>query len=138
MLWYNFKLSISFSAETQYYSIGISLDVKIFVYFRHQCFKLYCNCITPDLYTIVHDACAKTCCNYDPFHPVFVFRIITLCWSTDSSIGIATGSGLDGRGLIPGRDFFHLYGVHTGSEAHPASNPMGTQGDFSWGKAARA
>jgi hypothetical protein len=57
--------------------------------------------------------------------------------SRDSSVGIAKGYGLDGRGSIPG-DFSLLHGVHTGSGAHPAYYTMGTGGDFPGGKAAGA
>jgi hypothetical protein len=48
--------------------------------------------------------------------------------SRDSSVGIATGYRLDGRGSIPGgaENFSLLYNVQTGSEAHPASYPLGT------------
>jgi hypothetical protein len=37
-----------------------------------------------------------------------------------------------------GREFSVLHVVKTGSEAHPASYPMGTGGFFPEGKAARA
>jgi hypothetical protein len=47
-------------------------------------------------------------------------------WSRDSSVGIATGYGLDG----PGFDFSLLHSVQTGSGAHPASYPIGTGGSF--------
>jgi hypothetical protein len=47
-----------------------------------------------------------------------------------SSVGIATGYGLDDRGvgvLVPiGQQFSLLHVVQTGSGAHPASYPMGT------------
>jgi hypothetical protein len=33
--------------------------------------------------------------------------------SLDSSVGMATGYGLDGRGSIPGSDFSVLHNVHT-------------------------
>jgi hypothetical protein len=49
-------------------------------------------------------------------------------------VGIATGYGLDDRGVgvrVPDV-------VQTGSEAHPASYPMGTGGSFPEGKAVRA
>jgi hypothetical protein len=58
--------------------------------------------------------------------------------SRDSSVGIATGYGLDGQGLIPGRDVSLLHSVQTGSGAHPASYPMGTGGSFPGDKAAGA
>jgi hypothetical protein len=39
------------------------------------------------------------------------------------------GYGLDGQGSIPskGKDFFLLHSVQTGSEAHPASYPIGAE-----------
>jgi hypothetical protein len=48
--------------------------------------------------------------------------------SPDSSVGIAVGYGLDGRGDV----------VETGSGAHPASYPMGTGGGFPTDKADEA
>jgi hypothetical protein len=46
---------------------------------------------------------------------------------------------LDGRGSIPGRGKISLrHSVQTGSEAHPASYPMGTGGAFPGGEAAGA
>jgi hypothetical protein len=56
----------------------------------------------------------------------------------DSLVGIGTGYGLDGKGLIPGWVTFFslLHSVETRTEAHPASYPMGTRGYSSWGKAA--
>jgi hypothetical protein len=50
--------------------------------------------------------------------------------SRDSSVGIATGYGLDGLGLIPGRtrDFSPFYSVNTGFGAYPASYPVCTGG----------
>jgi hypothetical protein len=58
----------------------------------------------------------------------------------NSSVGIATGYGLDGRGLIPGRgsrSFLH-HSVQTGSEAHPLAYKMGTGGYIPADRAARA
>jgi hypothetical protein len=53
--------------------------------------------------------------------------------SRDSSDGIATSYGLDSRGSIPGSGnrFSILHNVQTGSEAHPASYPVGIAGCFS-------
>jgi hypothetical protein len=47
-------------------------------------------------------------------------------WGRDSSVGIATGYGLDGPGIESrwGTRFFAH--VQTGPEAHPASCTMGT------------
>jgi hypothetical protein len=46
--------------------------------------------------------------------------------SRNSSVGIATGYGLDGRVHFPSgtRDFSLLHSVQTGSEAHPFSYPI--------------
>jgi hypothetical protein len=64
----------------------------------------------------------------------FFFHIMT--GSGDSSVGIATGYGLDTRGSILGRGkrFLLLDSVHTDSVAHPASIKMGTGGPFTDGK----
>jgi hypothetical protein len=61
----------------------------------------------------------------------------------DSSVGIATGYGLDDRGsrvrFPAGAGNFSLHQrVQNGSGTHPASYPMGTGGSFPGGKAARA
>jgi hypothetical protein len=57
--------------------------------------------------------------------------------SRDSSVGVATGYGLDGQGsILDGKIFSRLHSVQTGSEAHPASCPIGTGDDFPVGKAA--
>jgi hypothetical protein len=63
--------------------------------------------------------------------------------SRDSSVGIALGYGLDDRGssvrFPAGAGNFSLHHrVRNGSEAHPASYPMGTRGSFPGGKAARS
>jgi hypothetical protein len=62
--------------------------------------------------------------------------------SRDSSVGIATGCGLDDGGFrvrVPvGSRIFNSPRVRVGSGAHPASYPMGTGGTFLGGKAARA
>jgi hypothetical protein len=45
----------------------------------------------------------------------------------DSSVGIATGYGLDSRvGSPAGANSSPVHSVQTGSKAHPASKPMGT------------
>jgi hypothetical protein len=60
----------------------------------------------------------------------------------DSAVGIATGYGLDGRGVgvrVPvGAWFFPLHVIQTVLGAHPASYPTGTGGSFPWGKAVGA
>jgi hypothetical protein len=60
--------------------------------------------------------------------------------SRDSSVGIASGYGLDDRMFgvqLPATvGSFTRHHVQTGSGAHPASCPMGTRGSFPWGKAA--
>jgi hypothetical protein len=57
-------------------------------------------------------------------------------------VSIATAYRLDERGVriqVPvGSEFSPLHIVQTGSEAHPASYPMGTGGAFPGGKAAGA
>jgi hypothetical protein len=63
--------------------------------------------------------------------------------SRDSSVGIATGYGLDARGIgvrFPSgaRDFSLLDIVHTGCGAHPASYLMGSGSFLPGGKAAVA
>jgi hypothetical protein len=60
--------------------------------------------------------------------------------SLSSTVGIATGSGLDGRGSIAGRgrEFSLLHKVKTASRAHPIPYPFGAGGSFPRGKAARA
>jgi hypothetical protein len=63
--------------------------------------------------------------------------------SRDSSIGIALGYGLDDRGSripFPARagNFSLHHRGQNGSEAHPASYPMGTKGSFPGDKAAGA
>jgi hypothetical protein len=54
------------------------------------------------------------------------------CVSQDSSVGIATGYGVDGWGSIPGitRFLFLFHSLQTVSGAHPASYPMDTGGSF--------
>jgi hypothetical protein len=58
----------------------------------------------------------------------------------DSSIGIETGYGLDGRVRFPigARYISLLHRVQTGSGAHSACYTMGTGGSFLEGKAAGA
>jgi hypothetical protein len=48
--------------------------------------------------------------------------------SRDSSVGVATEYGLDGRDLMSGKGkrFSLLNSVQTGSGAHAAADPMGT------------
>jgi hypothetical protein len=61
--------------------------------------------------------------------------------SRDSVFGIATGYGLDGRGIgvrVPVGVFSLLHVVQTDSGAHPASYPMCTGSSFPGGKAAGA
>jgi hypothetical protein len=61
----------------------------------------------------------------------------------DSSFGIPLGYGMDDRGSrvrFPTRagNFSLHHHVQNGSEAHPASYPMGTRGSFPGSKAAGA
>jgi hypothetical protein len=63
--------------------------------------------------------------------------------SRDSSVGIATGYGLDDRmigvQLAAGAENIPLrHHDHTGCGAHPASCPMGTEGSFPGGKSTGA
>jgi hypothetical protein len=62
--------------------------------------------------------------------------------SRDSSVGIATGYGLDNRGVgirVPGeQEFSLLHAVQTGTGNHPTSYPKDNGGSFPWGKAAGA
>jgi hypothetical protein len=59
--------------------------------------------------------------------------------SRDSVVGIATGYGLDDRGVgvqVPVEQKFSLlHVVQTGSGVHPISYPIGTGGSFPGGKA---
>jgi hypothetical protein len=78
----------------------------------------------------------------------FVFRLTPLHYPShfavnrDNAVGIATGYGLDDRGVgvrVPvGSRISLLHVVQTGSEVHPTSYPMGTGGSFPRGKAAGA
>jgi hypothetical protein len=54
--------------------------------------------------------------------------------SRDNVVGRATGYELDDRG-VGVREFSQLHFVQTGSQAHPASYPMGTGGSFPRSKA---
>jgi hypothetical protein len=68
------------------------------------------------------------------FHPSTSPRTGITQWY---SAGLRTGwSGV--RVLERARIFYHHHRVQTGSEAHPASYPMGTRGSFHGGKAAGA
>jgi hypothetical protein len=63
--------------------------------------------------------------------------------SRNSSVGTALGYGLDDRGcrvrFLAGVGNFSVHHrVQNGSDAHPASYPMGTRGSFLGGKAAGA
>jgi hypothetical protein len=71
------------------------------------------------------------------FTGILVFKGLTARRGPGSSVGIATGYGLDVPGIesLLGRDFFAP--VQTGPGAHPASCTMGT-GFFPGGKAAGA
>jgi hypothetical protein len=62
--------------------------------------------------------------------------------SRNSSVSIVLGYGVDSWGsrvrFLVGAGNFSLHCIQNGSEAHPASYPMGTRGSFPGGKAARA
>jgi hypothetical protein len=81
----------------------------------------YAKSIIPSNVTILGN-------NYDLFY--------LICWRRDSAVGIATGCGLDGRG-VGGEDSSPLHVVETGSEAHTASYQMGYGGSFHGGKSGR-
>jgi hypothetical protein len=79
------------------------------------------------------------CCSRSMGSYLFIYR----GKNRDSSIGIALGYWLDDRGsrigFPAGAGNFSLHHrVQNGSEAHPASYPMGTRGGFPGGKAAGA
>jgi hypothetical protein len=61
-------------------------------------------------------------------------------WSRGSSGSIVSDYGLDDRVIevrspTGAEDFYSSPCIQTGSEAHPASYPMGTRGPFPRGKA---
>jgi hypothetical protein len=61
------------------------------------------------------------------------------CIAEDSSVGIAMGYGLNGRGSIPDRGkVFSSHNVQTGPGTHPPSYTMGTGGFLPGGKATGA
>jgi hypothetical protein len=64
-------------------------------------------------------------CSLNPRFRVLDLQLPSPHWSRDSSVGIATGYGLDGRGSISGRGkrVSLLHSHRTGSGAHPASSP---------------
>jgi hypothetical protein len=57
----------------------------------------------------------------------FLFMAYLLMLLLGQSVCIATGYGLDDRG-VGVREFSLLHVVQTASDAHPASYPMGTGG----------
>jgi hypothetical protein len=66
--------------------------------------------------------------------------IVPLNWNRDSSGSIVSDYGLDDRANgvrspAGAKDFSSILCVQTGSEAHPASCPVGTGGPFPGGKA---
>jgi hypothetical protein len=60
--------------------------------------------------------------------------ILSSSGEPDSAVGTATGYELDDRGVV----LKSRQVVHTGSGAHPAFYPMGTEGSYSGGKEAGA
>jgi hypothetical protein len=71
--------------------------------------------------------------------PLFNYIIVLLvlnyyCMSRDSSAGIVTGYGQDGRG----KTFFSALQCPNRPSANPASFPMGTGGSFPGAKAVSA
>jgi hypothetical protein len=76
-------------------------------------------------------------------HCLFYYRNSSNTESRDSSVGIATGYGLDdgtiGIRFPAGAGNSSLcHRVQTGSGSHPSSYPIGTWGSFPGGKAAGA
>jgi hypothetical protein len=74
---------------------------------------------------------------------LFLCIVASLSGSQDSAVSIATGYGLEGRGITEfesrwEQDFSPLHAVQTGSGAHPASYPMDTGDSYPGGKAAGA
>jgi hypothetical protein len=75
--------------------------------------------------------------NYVYLAEIFVWHE-KYCKSLYSSVGIAMGYGLDGRGSISGRgkNLSLLHSVETSSGSHAAFHPTGTGGSFPESKAA--
>jgi hypothetical protein len=73
------------------------------------------------------------------FVPVeFLYSASSVFRSQDSSVGIATGCGLDGPVSFPAIQDFSFHSVQNDSGAHPASCVMSTGSSFPEGKAAGA
>jgi hypothetical protein len=68
---------------------------------------------------------------------MFIHCRYTSIVSLDISLGTVIGYGLEGQGLIPSRGKISLFSTVSklAPGAHPASYSIGTQGDFSNGKA---
>jgi hypothetical protein len=76
------------------------------------------------------------------YKPTFL-QILQSMESRDSSVGTGTGYGLDDQGsrvrfAAGAGNFSPHHCVQNGSEAHPASYPMGTRDSIPGGKAAGA
>jgi hypothetical protein len=73
------------------------------------------------------------------FYKGRLFFSFTSLLCQTAGAGVAIGYWLDDRGVgvrVPiGSNILSLHAVQTGSEAHPASNPMSTGGSFPGGKA---
>jgi hypothetical protein len=74
---------------------------------------------------------------------IIVIVVVVIIISCDSSVGIALGYRLDGRGsrvrFPAGAGNFSLHHrLQNGSRAHTASYPTGTRGSFPGSKAAGA
>jgi hypothetical protein len=79
-------------------------------------------------------------CNVTSLHMVHsavVLGSMGSMWSRNSSVGVATGYGLDGWVWFPvrTRNLSLLHSVQTGSGTHPTSPPMSIEGCFPEGKA---
>jgi hypothetical protein len=66
--------------------------------------------------------------------------LLSLMRSRDNAVGIATGNGLNNRGVgvrvLAVQDFYILHVIQTDSGAHQASYSMDTEGSFPGTKAA--
>jgi hypothetical protein len=89
-------------------------------------------------YIILKSQTTENGSSFLPANTESSFEYVTAAWNRDSSVGVATGYGLDSRGWIPGRAkyFSFLHIVDNGSEAHTNSYPVGKPGSFPGGKAA--
>jgi hypothetical protein len=99
-----------------------------------------CNCLLIYFKSTDWLSLPSICCSHiiTGCHNFKVIFINNKSW--DSTVGIATGYGLDDQGVgvrVPvGQKSSFLHVVQTGSEVHQTSYPMGTGSSFPGGKAA--